>query len=459
MDAITNGDVASDIWQSWITIPWSDCHQHVRRLQARIAKAAKNEDWRGLKRLQKLLVRSTSGKAVAVRRVTENRGRRTPGVDRVVWSTAREKWHAVRSLDSRAYKPKPLRRIHIPKASGGKRPLGIPTMRDRAMQALYWLALDPVAETRADPNSYGFRLHRSTADALAQCANALSRKGASEWVLEGDIKGCFDNIGHDWLMKNVPMDRRVLSGWLKSGYVEHNRLFATQAGTPQGGIISPVLANLTLDGLERVLADAFPRRAKINFIRYADDFVVSGVSRDLLATKVKPLIADFLAERGLTLSDTKTVITRVADGFDFLGFRVQKRKRILYIGPSRRSTKALYAKVREVLQKDRTARQADVIRQLNPILVGWANYHRTQMASRVFAVMDHRIFWALWRWAARRHPNKGARWIRNRYFKVAGNRSWVFTDGRVTLTKLADHKKRRHIKIKGEANPYDPTQE
>lgn len=460
MDACSQtGDVASCDWQSWTTIPWDLANQYVRRLQARISKAALEEDWRGVKRLQRLLVRSTSGKALAVRRVTENQGKRTPGVDKVLWSTAGSKWRAVQSLTTVGYKPSPLRRIHIPKANGGKRPLGIPTMRDRAMQALHWLALDPVAETHADLNSYGFRSHRSTADALTQCMNALNRSGSPEWVLEGDIKGCFDNIDHQWLMENAPMDRGVLSGWLKAGFVERGRLFPTEAGTPQGGIISPVLANLTLDGLERTLKSAFPRRAKLNFIRYADGFIVTAVSKELLETKVKPLIAEFLATRGLTLSETKTVITHAADGFDFLGFRVRKFKDFLHVGPSPASTKRLYAKVSAMLRRLRTAKQGDVIRALNPIISGWANYHRTMMASRTFAVMDHRIFWALWRWAKRRHPNKGARWVRRRYFRTSGKRQWVFTDGASTLMWLASFTKRRHIKIRSDANPYDPADE
>jgi RNA-directed DNA polymerase len=459
MDACPTSDVASCVWNSWTTIPWTQANQYVRRLQARISKAAKDEDWRGVKRLQKLLVRSSSGKAVAVRRVTENQGRRTPGVDKVIWSTAGEKWQAAKSLTTVGYKPQPLRRIHIPKANGGLRPLGIPTMRDRAMQALHWLALDPVSEARADANSYGFRLYRSTADALTQCQNGLNRKASPQWVLEGDIKGCFDNISHEWLLQHVPMDRRVLSRWLKSGFMERGRLYPTEAGTPQGGIISPVLANLTLDGMERALKDALPRRAKVNFIRYADDFIVTADSKELLETRVKPIITGFLLDRGLTLSEKKTVVTHVAEGFDFLGFRVQKHKDFLHIGPSPKSTKALYAKVSGAIRGLRTATQGEVIFKLNPILSGWAGYHRTMMATRTFAKMDSLIFWALWRWAKRRHPNKGARWVKRRYFHASKTKQWVFTDGSTTLVKLASFKKRRHIKIRSDANPYDPAQE
>lgn len=458
MDAISNGDVASARWQDWHTIPWAQANQHVRRLQTRIAKAAQVEDWRRVTRLQKLLVRSITAKAVSVRRVTENQGRNTPGVDGVTWSTPAEKRGAMDTLESRGYRPKPLRRIHIPKANGGKRPLGIPTMRDRAMQALYWLALDPVAETRGDANSYGFRSGRSTADAIAQCHNALSRGHSPQWVLEGDIKGCFDNIGHDWLLRNVPMDRTVLSRWLKAGFVEDRKLFPTDAGTPQGGIISPCLANLTLDGMERLL-DRLPRRAKVNFIRYADDFVVTADSKELLETRVKPMIAEFLAERGLLLSETKTKITHISDGFDFLGWNVRKFKSFLRIVPSVKNASAFYDKVRSRLYGLRGAKQEDVVFALNPMIRGWGNYHRIAHASRPFAKMDHRIFRALWRWAVRRHPTKGRRWIKRRYFHREGSRDWLFKSDEYRLAHLSAIPVGKYVKIRADANPYDPKDE
>ncbi|WP_237071723.1 group II intron reverse transcriptase [Mizugakiibacter sediminis] len=332
-------------------------------------------------------------------------------------------------------------------------------MKDRAMQALYWLALDPVAETRGDPNSYGFRSGRSTADAIAQCHNALSRKHSPKWVLEGDIKGCFDNIGHDWLVGNVPMDRRVLSKWLKAGFVEGHKLFPTDAGTPQGGIVSPCLANLALDGMEGLLKDSLPRRAKINFIRYADDFVVTGASKEVLETQVKPMLVGFLAERGLQLSATKTKITHVTEGFDFLGWHVRKHKAFLRIVPSKRNATTLYAKVRDRLRELRGAKQDDVVGALNPILRGWGNYHRVVHASRPFAKMDYLITRALWRWAVRRHPMKGKRWIKRRYFRANGSRDWLFQTDRFSLVRLASISVDKHIKVRADANPYDPKDE
>ncbi len=458
MDATHSSDVASAQWHSWHTIEWSSARQNVGRLQARIAKAAREQQWRMVRRLQKLLVRSTTAKALAVRRVTENQGRNTPGVDRIIWSTPAAKLGAISTLQTRGYHPKPLRRIHIPKANGGKRPLGIPTMRDRAMQALHWLALDPVAETLGDANSYGFRTGRSTTDAQLQCRNVLNKAASSEWVLEGDIQGCFDNISHDWLLRNIPMDRVILSRWLKAGFMEGKRLFPTHAGTPQGGIISPTLANLALDGLGRLL-DTLPRRKKVNFIRYADDFVVTGPSKDYLGTTVKPMIARFLAERGLTLSEAKTRITHMSEGFDFLGWHFRRHDKFLLVLPSKKNSDAFYAKVSNRLRELRTARQEDVIFSLNPIIRGWGSYHSSVHAKRSFSRMDHLIWQALWRWAKRRHPNKGLRWVKQRYFHAVKGRDWYFQVGSFPLQQLAKIPIRKPPKVRMDANPYDPAQE
>ncbi|EJJ3927903.1 reverse transcriptase N-terminal domain-containing protein, partial [Salmonella enterica] len=226
----------------WHDINWAKCHREVRRLQTRIVKATKEGRYGKVRSLQHLLTHSFSGKALAVRRVTENQGKNTPGVDRKLWTTPEAKSHAIQSLKQRGYQPQPLKRVYIPKANGKTRPLGIPTLKDRAMQALYMFALLPTAETTADRRSYGFRPDRSTADAIEQCFVVLARKGGAEWIMEGDIKGCFDNISHEWLLDNVLMDRKILHKWLKAGYVANRQLFPTEAGTPQGGIISPVLA-------------------------------------------------------------------------------------------------------------------------------------------------------------------------------------------------------------------------
>lgn len=461
MDAsLQDCDVVSAAWKSWHEVSWVKVYQVVARLQTRIAKAAKAGEWRKVRSLQRLLTKSTGAKALAVRRVTENRGRKTPGIDRQTWSTPEDKWGAVESLGIKRYRPAPLRRIYIPKANGEKRPLGIPTMRDRAMQALHLLALDPVSETLADPHSYGFRRERSTADAIEQVRNVLSRDVSPKWVLEGDIKGCFDNISHDWLAANVCMDKSILRKWLKAGFMEQGRLFPTRAGTPQGGIISPVLANLALDGLQLRLTTLFrtvraAREAKVNLVRYADDFIITGSSREVLETEVRPLVEKFLAERGLILSAKKTKVTHVTEGFDFLGWNVRWFKQLL-IQPSRKNKKAFLEKIRTLLRQRKAASQIEVIAKLTPVIRGWANYHRSQNATKTFARCDHEIWQALWRWSCRRHPNKGKQWINERYFRRVDGRSWLFAEKDKLLPVLTRYLKRPHTKIRSEANPYDP---
>src|ERR1700680_4875783 len=226
----------------WDQANWTHLEAEGNRLQMRIAKAVREGRWGKVKALQHLLTRSHSGKMLAVKRVTENRGKRTPGDEGKIWSSPAAKWKGVQAFRHRGYRAMPLRRVYIPKSNGKKRPLGIPCMGCRAMQALWKLALEPVAESLADPNSYGFRPERSTADAIEQCFNTLAKRRSPEWILEGDIRGCFDNISHPWLLAHIPMDKRILQRWLQAGYIDEGTLFDSVAGTPQGGIISPALS-------------------------------------------------------------------------------------------------------------------------------------------------------------------------------------------------------------------------
>lgn len=454
--------------ENWHAINWHLVQRKVRGLQVRIAQATKEGQWRQVQKLQRLLTHSFAARALAVRRVTENRGKNTPGVDGELWSTPTSKWKAIERLKRTGYRPKPLRRVYIPKANGKRRPLGIPTMLDRAMQALYLLALEPVSETTADRNSYGFRPQRSTADAIEQCFINLSRKNSAEWVLEGDIRGCFDNISHDWLLAHVPMDKQVLQKWLKAGYMESNRLNPTEAGTPQGGIISPVLANLALDGLEKVLEEHFGEKntkksykTKVNYVRYADDFIITGISKELLENEVKQLVEAFLAKRGLQLSAEKTVVTHISNGFDFLGQNIRKYNGKLLIKPSRKNMRNFLTKVRDVIKRNPTVRTETLIMQLNPLFRGWANYHRHVVAKETYNYVDYRVWKLLWQWCRRRHSNRRKRWIKEKYFKKVGSRSWVFqgvrSDGeKISLFYTNDTPIKRHTKIQAEANPYDP---
>ena len=460
---------------AWHAINWRKAHRIVQRLQARIVKATQEGRWNKVKALQRLLTRSFSGKALAVKRVTENQGKRTPGVDGAIWNTPAKKASAIQSLHQRGYRPLPLRRLYIAKKNGKKRPLGIPAMLDRAQQALHLLALDPVAETLADPNSYGFRKQRSVADAIEHCHQVLSLHGGAQWILEGDIRSCFDAISHEWLLAHIPMDKVILRKWLKAGFMEQAVLYPTEAGTPQGGICSPVLANLALDGLERKLRERYPkatarsRKAQVNLARFADDFVITGRTKALLEQEVRPLVEQFLRERGLELSAEKTRITHIEEGFDFLGQHVRKyHDGKVLIKPSRAAVAALLTKVRTIIKANKQATPGYLISILNPVIRGWANYHRHVASKQTFRAVDNAIFLTLWHWAKRRHPKKAKRWVKDKYFYAIGERTWVFCgertgpDGQprqVQLRFAARVPRERHSKIKGAANPYDPAWE
>lgn len=450
---------------AWNQIDWSTAEQQVRRLQMRIAKAIQQGKRGKAKALQWILTHSFYAKLLAVRRVTQNTGAKTPGIDGVIWTTPGQKYQAATSLHRRGYQAQPLRRIYIPKKNGKQRPLGIPTMADRTMQALYLLGLEPIAETTADKHSYGFRPARSTADAIGQCFLSLCRKTSAQWVLEGDIKACFDQIDHDWLIEHIPTDKAVLQQWLAAGYIEKGAFYDTEAGTPQGGIASPTIANMALDGLEQIVKQATCPTDKINVIRYADDFVVTGRSRAILEQRVKPAIVDFLNQRGLSLSEEKTHITHIDSGFDFLGFNLRKYNGKLLIKPAKKNVKAFLANVRGIIKSNPTIKTDSLIRLLNPKLRGWANYYRHVVSKATFAKVDTAVFERLCRWTKRRHPHKSGKWLYGKYFQHPPPNNWWFhakvRNGNKPLSyfrlfRLATVKIERHVKIRAQATPFDP---
>jgi RNA-directed DNA polymerase len=453
---------------TWRSIDWNKARREVRRLQMRIAKAVKEGKHGKVKSLQWMLTHSFHvPKAFGtVKRVTSNKGKNTPGVDGVVWENAKDKIQAVFSLKQHGYKAQPLRRTYIPKKNGKKRPLSIPTMIDRAMSRRlsgYKLALAPVAETTADRNSYGFREGRSCADAVAAAFNALSKPNSATWVLEGDITGCYDNISKSWLMENIPMEKRILRQWLNAGYVENGIAYPTRKGTPQGGIISPTLANMTLDGLEEAVRGAVPYRSRVNFIRYADDFIITGKSKTILVKYVLPAVKQFLAVRGLQLSEEKTKITDIKHGFTFLGQTFRKHGNTLHITPSKEGVLALIRNVGTLIRKYTSAPMIILIKKLNEILRGWAYYHRHVVSSEAFGRVDNYVYNQLWRMLRRRHPKKSKGWLVKKYWTATG-KMWVFAVKQITKAKTKIYRLckassigiKRHIKIKADANPYMP---
>lgn len=388
----------------WKGIDFARCERRVRKLQVRIAKAQKEGRYNKVTALQHLLVTSFEAKGLAVKKVTSNKGKRTAGADHVLWDTDAKKINAVSSLKRRGYKALPLKRVNIPKKNGKMRPLGIPTMKDRAMQALYLMALEPIAETTADANSYGFRKFRSAADAMDALHRWLSKDCSPQWILEGDIKGCFDHISHQWLLDNVRIDKHILEKWLKSGVVFNKLLQPTVEGTPQGGIISPTLANMTLDGMERMLKEKYKvsyidgklYHPKVNCVRYADDFIITADKREILE-ETKCMLIEFLGKRGLTLSEEKTLITHISEGFDFLGFNVRKYNGTLLIKPSPKSQKRFTEKLHEVVfKKNKAVAQQKLIEDLNPVLRGWGNYYSSVVQKLGIPIMQNLIHAVIW---------------------------------------------------------------
>lgn len=453
--------------RQWDNLDWNQIESDVNRLQTRIAKATANGNNNKVKRLQYLLTHSFSAKALAVRKVTTNKGKNTSGVDKKLWSTPVSKMKAVLSLTDRKYRSKPLKRVYIAKkCKNKKRPLGIPTMYDRAMQTLYSLALEPVAETTGDTISFGFRRGRSAKDACEQIFNVLARECSPKWILEGDIKGCFDNINHEWLLENIPMDKSVMKQFLKSGFIYKDKLFPTDTGSPQGGAISSLYANMTLDGLQRLIQEKYHRNSignitnhyraitKVNLVRYADDFIVTANSKEI-AEEVKQIISEFLASRGLMLSEEKTLITHINEGFDFLGWAFRKFKGKLITKPSRDSIKRLNKKLSTIiLREGKAVTQSDLIRRLNQVIRGWTNYHKHVVASQAFSNVNNTLYLLLQRWAKHRHPNKNNWWRLNKYWHERNGKPWVFSTDDKTLINLRRIHIIRHPKLQISKTPF-----
>lgn len=403
--------------------------------------------------------------------MTEHPGQKTPGVDGDRWDTPEKNaWAVVRIGRWQGDRPAPLKRISIPTKNGQQRPLSIPTLVDRARQAVHLQALQPMAETTADPDSYGCRPKRRGADAIDQCCKILRQQTSATWILAGDMPGCFDHMGVAWLDTHIPMHTRVLSTWRRSGLVDRGAWLPTTAGVPQGGLSSPVISNRVLDGLEAVVqGGSWHRRVHhIHDVRWADDCIVTAHAREVLEATVLPRINAFLAGRGVRRSPTKTVITPISQGLDCLGQTLRKHERPhgqpakLQITPSQASFQALKARVKALCKRSAGRTPAPLIETLNPVLRGWANDHRHVSCGEAVATLDKFVWRRLYRWAKGRHPAQTGRWIAERYFPHQARDSWRFTDpgsGTQMIRVREAVKSPRHVKGKGDANPFDPAWE
>lgn len=477
-------------WYKWKEVNWRQLKRQTFKLQKRIYQASCKNDLRKLRSLQKLLLRSNGARLLAVKKITEeNHGKNTAGIDGVKKLNPLQKMELAKSLNL-SEKCKPIRRVWIPKpGKSEKRSLGIPIMTDRVKQALVKMVLEPQWEAKFELNSYGFRPGRSCWDAEQAVYCGLNKKNGA-YVLDADISGCFDNIDHNKLLQKLdtfPKLRRVIKGWLKARVMEGDSYYKPKAGTPQGGVISPLLANIALHGMEYEMKNALEQklckynkqktgdgckihaRQSLSVIRYADDFVVMHESKEIIE-KSKQFVQQWLLKMGLKLNESKTKIVHILMktqneevGFDFLSFNIRQYPttckesgKVLLIKPSKKSQKIHKLSIAQIIKKKIAVRQEELIDKLNPIIIGWSNYFKTSCASKIFSQMDDYMFHRLWIWARKRHPTKGLQWIKSKYFRRYKGNSWRFMtpNGKMLILHSDNHIK-RHVKIKALHSPYD----
>lgn len=414
-------------------IDWKQCVDNLSQLQYEILRAYRANDMKRVQRIQTQLTRSFSARALAVRKVTSNSGRNTPGVDGIIWNQPEQKFSAINDLkDLSKYKATPVKRRYIPKADGKRRPLGIPTIMDRAVQTLYMFTIDPIAEETACLRSYGYRLHRGVHDNATYLNLVLGNYTATRrYILEADIKGFFPSVSHKWLLENIPMDKSILKEFLKAGFMEDAFFHETPEGFPQGSPISPPLANMTLNGLEDVLT-----RNGFLYTRYADDFVVLGKTKEELNSIAKPLIQSFLSERGLVLHPEKTGICGIEEGFDFLGFHFREysdegrakgtKKGIFLVTPSPAKVKSFCRKLKTLIKKHNEKSFYLLVRKLNSMLRGWAEHYRKVTSQKAFRTIHACVWQALWKKLRRKHRRRSKGWLFKRYFRKHKGNKWIF---------------------------------
>lgn len=483
-------EMASEDWaqpngKAWAFLPWTKLERHVYRLQKRIYRASNRGNVQAVHRLQQLLMRSRSAQLLAVRRVTQdNQGKNTPGIDGVASVQPAERLKMVEEIHPKNQKKRkatPVRRVWIPKpGKTEKRPLGIPTMEERARQALAKQALEPEWEAKFEPNSYGFRPGRSAHDAIVAIGALTNRK--TKYVLDADIAGCFDHINHEALLAKLdtfPAMRQAIKGWLKAGVLEGQRFTATEEGTPQGGVISPLLANIALHGLETAVFNIWKNKERrAHLVRYADDFVATHYSLDGIL-KVRQVAEEWLKGMGLEMKPSKTRITHTLTphegnvGFDFLGFHIQqypagktqssrapRTGKLLgfkvRIVPSKEAVKRHNREVNKAVRALQAAPQVALVEKLSPIIRGWTNYFGIYAGRDAFHVCDQALYNVLRRWALRRHPRKNRQWVFHKYWALE-NEGWKFKAPNGSwLRKHQDTSVKTPFRMmEGTASPFD----